>query len=65
MVVISQRRTKSWARFQCAVHRGWDPAALVELLRPPRPTVEELTASVATLDVPEAELRAAFLAALP
>ena len=65
LVGISQRRTRGWARFQCAVHRRWDPAALVELLRPPRPTVEELSDSVATLDVPDAELRAAFLDALP
>ncbi len=65
LVGISQRRTRSWARFQCAVYRRWDPAALVELLRSPRPTVEELAGTVATLDVPDADLRAAFLAALP
>ena len=65
LVGISQRRTRGWARFQCAVYRRWDPAALVALLRPPRPTVEELAGSVATLDVPDADLRAAFLAALP
>ena len=65
LVGISQRRTRRWARFQCAVHRRWDPAVLLDLLRPPRPTLEELTDSVATLDVPDAELRAAFLAALP
>ena len=64
LVGISQRRTRGWVRFQCAVYRRWDPAALVELLRPPRPTVEELAGSVATLDVPDADLRAAFLAAL-
>jgi lipoate-protein ligase A len=63
LVGVSQRRTRSWARFQCAVYRRWDPAALVELLRPPRPTAAELT-DVATLDVPDADLRAAFLAAL-
>jgi lipoate-protein ligase A len=65
LVGISQRRTRGWARFQCAVYRRWDPAALLELLRPPRPTVDELTDAVATLDVPDADLRAAFLAALP
>jgi lipoate-protein ligase A len=65
LVGISQRRTRRWARFQCAVHRRWDPAVLLDLLRPPRPTLEGLTDSVATLDVPDAELRAAFLAALP
>ena len=65
LVSISQRRTRNWARFQCAVHRRWDPAALVELLNPPRPAAQELTGSVATLDVPDADLRAAFRAALP
>jgi lipoate---protein ligase len=65
LVGISQRRTRGWARFQCAVYRCWDPAALVELLHPPRPTAEELTGIVATLDVPDADLRAAFIAALP
>ena len=65
LVGISQRRTRGWARFQCAVYRRWDPAALVGLLRSPRPTVEELAGTVATLDVPDADLRAAFLAALP
>jgi lipoate---protein ligase len=31
-VGISQRRTRAAARFQCAVHRSWDPAALLGLL---------------------------------
>jgi hypothetical protein len=37
----------------------------VELLEPPRPTADELTGIVATLDVADADLRDAFLAALP
>ena len=65
LVGVSQRRTRGWARFQCAVYRRWDPGALVGLLRSPRPTAEELTDLVATLDVPDPDLRAAFLAALP
>ena len=32
LVGISQRRTRDGARFQCVVHRRWDPASLVELL---------------------------------
>lgn len=32
LVGISQRRTRSGARFQCAVHRRWDPGPLADLL---------------------------------
>lgn len=32
VVGISQRRTRAGARFQCALHRVWDPAPLVSLL---------------------------------
>jgi lipoate---protein ligase len=64
-VGISQRRTRGWARFQCAAYRRWDPAPLVALLRPPRPTVEELADLVQPIEAPEAELRSAFVAALP
>jgi lipoate-protein ligase A len=32
VVGISQRRTRAGARFQCVVHRHWDPSALLELL---------------------------------
>ena len=32
VVGISQRRTRQGSRFQCVVHRRWDPAALVEVL---------------------------------
>jgi len=31
-VGISQRRTRDGARFQCVVHRGWDPRPLLDLL---------------------------------
>ena len=65
MVGISQRRTRQWARFQCASYRRWDPAALVALLAAPRPSIEELVELVEPVPVPEAELRSAFLAALP
>jgi lipoate-protein ligase A len=64
-VGISQRRTKEWARFQCAAYRHWDPAALVGLLAPPRPTATDLAGLVHPLATSEAELRAALLAALP
>ena len=32
LVGIAQRRTRSWARFQCVVHRRWDPLATLELM---------------------------------
>lgn len=32
LVGISQRRTRAGARFQCAVHRRWDPAPLGDVL---------------------------------
>ena len=37
---ISQRRTRAGARFQCAVHTGWSPAALVGLLAADVPITE-------------------------
>ena len=32
LVGISQRRTRAGARFQCVVHRAWDPDPILELL---------------------------------
>ena len=64
LVGISQRRTRDGARFQCAAHTVWDPAHLLRLLTPPRPTVAEL-APVATLPAQvAADLPAAVAAAL-
>jgi lipoate-protein ligase A len=65
VVGISQRRTRRWARFQCALYRRWDPAALVALLAPPRPDLADLVDLVHPVAVSEAGLRAAFVAALP
>lgn len=48
LVGISQRRTRHGARFQCAVHVRWSPAAMVGLLAGPRPEPGELS-PVATL----------------
>jgi len=39
---VSQRRTRSAARFQCAVYRSWRPEVLVGLLAEPRPSVADL-----------------------
>jgi lipoate-protein ligase A len=32
LVGLSQRRTRDGARFQCALHRGWDPVGILGLL---------------------------------
>jgi lipoate-protein ligase A len=65
VVGLSQRRTRGWARFQCAAYLRWDPAALASLLAPPRPPVAELADLVQPVGASEADLRSAFLAALP
>lgn len=58
---VSQRRTRTTARFQCALYRVWRPELLVELLAEPRPPVGELHDLVATADLGLESL----LAALP
>lgn len=45
---LSQRRTRSAIRYQCAVYRGWDPDRLHELLAEPRPGRDELAEMVGT-----------------
>lgn len=42
VVGISQRRTRDWARFQCAISLQWKPELLLELLNEPRPTISEI-----------------------
>ena len=64
VVGISQRRTRTHARFQCALYRLWDPARLLTLLAPPRPRVEEL-APVMAVTAEAEEIETAFAAALP
>ena len=64
VVGISQRRTRGWARFQCAAYLRWDPAALVALLAEPRPPLAALTDAVVAVPASAAALRAAFEAAL-
>jgi lipoate-protein ligase A len=69
VVGISQRRTRTHARFQCVVHRSFDPWATVGLLALPDADAHELATSlaagVATVPAPVDSLRAALLAALP
>jgi len=66
VVGIAARRTRDWARFQCAVPFGWDAGAYVEMLGLP-PEAEAALAGVAApvADRTPADLVEAFLAALP
>ncbi|HVX17099.1 MAG TPA: hypothetical protein VHA73_03620 [Acidimicrobiales bacterium] len=69
VVGIAQRRTRYSATFQCALHRRWDPAALVRLLdlAPAERARAEAALAVAAWEVPAdpARLEAALLDALP
>jgi len=64
VVGISQRRTRSAARFQCAALGHWDPGALLALLTIDTP-VAELEPIAAGAGVPLGHLLAAFLRHLP
>jgi len=69
VVGVAQRRTRSWARFQCAVLRSWDPVPLLGLLAldpADRARAAEQLAPVAVgVDRDPSEVAAAFLARLP
>jgi len=68
VIGISQRRTRHFARFQCAALARFDVDAIADLLAPPRPTAVErasLAGAAAGVGVPLSDLEAAFLAALP
>jgi lipoate---protein ligase len=65
VVGISQRRTRWWARFQCAAYLRWDPAALVTLLAAPRPSPAELTGAVLEVPATADTVRTALELALP
>ena len=65
VVGMSQRRTRSAARFQCGAYLRWDGDALIRLLAAPRPGFGELDAAAVGLPVAAGDLVAAVLAALP
>lgn len=56
VVGISQRRTRTHARFQCAVSITWDPGRLVQLLIDPKPDLGEIEIAGSTLDLDRDEL---------
>lgn len=53
LVGISQRRTRAWALFQCAVPLRWDPGALIGVLGPDAAPAAD--ASVATIEPGQAD----------
>lgn len=59
LVGISQRRTRDWALFQCAIPLRWDPEPLIALLGPSAEPARDAT--VATLDAPTAAVVLAVL----
>ena len=63
VVGISQRRTRAWARFQCAALGRWDPAALAELLV--GVPADEIADAATDAGVPLDDLLAASSAHLP
>jgi lipoate-protein ligase A len=64
LVGVSQRRTRHAARFQCALYRQWDPAAIARLLRLDD-GIAELAQVAAGTGRDHAETLDAFLRHLP
>ena len=69
LVGISQRRTRDGARFQCVVHRRWDPVPILGLLalhhRERAAAIVELSEAGAGVDAPAEEVIAALARHLP
>ena len=65
VVGISQRRTRAWARFQCAALAHWDPAAIVPLLGLPPSAADDLADVAAPVGVGLEPLLDALLRHLP
>jgi hypothetical protein len=69
LVGISQRRTRDAARFQCIVHRAWDPVPILGLLAltddERANAVLELSHVAAGLDAPSEHVLNALVASLP
>lgn len=69
LVGISQRRTRGGTRFQCVVHRKWDPVPILGLLalhhRERAAALVDLTLAGAGLDVASGEVLDALVRELP
>ena len=64
IVGISQRRTRDWARFQCAVSLKWRPELLRELLHEPRPSLSEISGCGSNLTLTAESTATMVLAAI-
>jgi lipoate---protein ligase len=65
LVGVSQRRTRTSARFQCGLYRVWEPGPLVRLLRLDAEGADDLATAALGTDRPGADVLAAFLSRLP
>lgn len=65
LVGISQRRTRSWARFQTMCHLRWRPELVAALVAAPRPSAVEASAWAACVPSSAGDIVAALSAALP
>ena len=65
LVGISQRRTRTWARFQTMAHLRWRPELVAALVAAPRPTAAALAPVAATADGAPGALVDALLNHLP
>lgn len=69
LVGISQRRTRAGARFQCVVHRTWDPVPLLGLLAlddlDRADGLGALSGSATGIDLPPDAVVGALVSALP
>ena len=65
VVGVSQRRTRTFARFQSMCHLRWRPETVVALTAPPRPAVPEVAKCVVTVPADAVALADALRAELP
>lgn len=65
LVGISQRRSRSHARFQTMCHLAWRPEWVAALVAEPRPPVVDVAGLAACVPAEAATLAAALAAALP
>ena len=65
VVGVSQRRTRTAARFQSMCHLRWRPELVAALVAAPRPLATDLVARVATVATAPSALRDALVRQLP
>ncbi|MDO8391856.1 MAG: hypothetical protein Q7V57_15380 [Actinomycetota bacterium] len=65
LVGISQRRTRSWARFQSMCHLVWRPEMVASLVTDARLLASDLAGLAATVSAGDAVVQAALVGALP